>query len=441
MFVVCMCLVSRSFHHYIVEHFQSQWIKLLQSTSSVKYLHIKPEVKGKVLQIFNMLEQCPQIIQLKLSLNCPCKITCSMDHYAVYPMIRHLELVIGRSNADLVPQLFKHFPGLRVLRLSIPIASYENMDMIRHYFPKLQQLVLGGDYDVHDPEKGLFQQADLEGLRLLSIQSSFHGDSTARLLQQYATTVESVEMLTLPSSIPSIRSLLDDPVVLYRLRSLRYHADVRFHRVDFIQWIILRAPNIQFVEAISGGVEGTLLQMLTHRHVKRINLEWSTLSMSQGQHEFLQHHVHLGKTSPLLDLKCDIVWPFTGRECWLYLIPELQQLKSLEIFVAYYDRDEDEWINLLSHVARGCSSLEKITFTFSTFCSPREWILPLSQHPHLKSLVIVSGVVSNDMLPTLEHFRHLESLHLKLRSFDWKAIAGLKSKMPRLVCTTQNAHQ
>lgn len=151
--------------------------------------------------------------------------------------------------------------------------------------------------------------------------------------------------------------------VLYRLRSLRYCRDFRFHRVDFIQWIILRAPTIQFVEAIGGGVQAPILQNLTHRHVKRINLEWATFSGDLDQHEFLQHHVHLGKNSPLQDLKCDIVKPFTSRECWLYLIPDLQQLKSFEIFVTY-DQDEDEWINLLSHVACGCTPLKRLHSPF-----------------------------------------------------------------------------
>lgn len=173
---MCVFWLSRM-PHYTVEQFQPQQSKLLQSISSLKHLHIQSNVKGKSLQLFNMLQQCPHLSQLDLLLNYPCKITCSPDHYPVCPMVRHLGFVSGPSSSDMVPQLFQHFSGLRVLRLVIPIASYEGMDMIRHYCPELQQLVLGRGYGTQDPEDDLLQQGELEGIGLLSIQSSsFHGD-------------------------------------------------------------------------------------------------------------------------------------------------------------------------------------------------------------------------------------------------------------------------
>ncbi|KAJ8657573.1 hypothetical protein O0I10_006637 [Lichtheimia ornata] len=210
--------------------------------------------------------------------------------------------------------------------------------------------------------------------------------------------------------------------------------------MHLIDWIVLHAPHIEFVEAIYGSVKGRTLHALIDRPVKRINLELSASSRDMGQYEFVHHHVTLGVHSSLQDIKCTIDTAFMGSRDWLHLIADLQQLTSLEICLQY-GGDTSSLVNLLARLSLGCTSLENVTLTFFSFSPPGEWIQPLSQHPRLKSLVIVCNMMAEGMLPVLKEFRHLDLLQLKLKTFDLKTIAQLKSEIPCLVFTTQSAHQ
>ncbi|CDH57707.1 predicted protein [Lichtheimia corymbifera JMRC:FSU:9682] len=236
-----------------------------------------------------------------------------------------------------------------------------------------------------------------------------------------------------------VSMLADDPVVFNQLCSLRFPHTMAADMINLLRWIILRAPNIEYVKSIGGGcVEGEILNALIGRPVRSIELECSIFSSEVDIHRFLSHHVQLGAASSLQDVKCLITNPPAHSGASVFPISRLQKLKTLELSLAYLG-DEGLMEILILLVSRGRNSVEKVTLTFPPFVLPVKWILPLSEHPHLKNLIIVSGRIPHDRFKDLECFRHLDLLHLKLRSFDSNAIAQLKRKMPHLTCTVMKS--
>lgn len=398
-------------------------------------------MQGRPIQLLDMLCQCPRLWHLKISWDSPFCFTFGTQCKLLFPTLRYLEVSNGPLSNPIIQNILPLFPGLHVLRLAVHIKRYEHFEKIRYYCPNLQQLLLWSRNEESATTNALLQHDHGEGCRSVSIrQVPFRGDCIARFLKENSATVESFELLKYSPCTPPILTFVNDPVSLDRLRSLRYDRNLQRPEMKVIEWIVLRAPNIEFVDVTDGGVLGIILHALIHQRIRGITLVSSGPSNSVEEYEFLEHHAQLGVNSSLQEMKCNIYESFSGGGDWLHLIPKLQQLKSLELSLLR-DNNLGLLTKLVPLVARGCISLEKITFNVLSFSSFGDWLLPLSQHPHLRSLLIASDMVSNDTLMTLQRFRHLESLHLKLNSFDWKAIDRLKNDMPCLVCTIQKANQ
>lgn len=234
----------------------------------------------------------------------------------------------------------------------------------------------------------------------------------------------------------AVSMLANDPVVFNQLRSLRFPHNIKADTVTLLRWVILRAPNIEYVESTGGGggVEGDILNALIDRPVRAIQLESWTSSTEVAIHQFLDHHVQLGAASFLQHVTCLIINRPSHSGASVFAISRLQQLKTLELSFAY-PGDGKLMQRLILSVSRGCNSLEEVMLMFQHIVLPVQWILPLSENPHIQRLIIISDRIPNDKYNTLECFRCLGLLHLKLRSFDWNAIAQLKREMPCLTCT------
>lgn len=208
--------------HHPVKGSQGHWMRLLQSIPALKCLRIISKMMGSSLQVFEMLQYCPKLVQLDITLDNGSSVTFNMYHNHGYPALRHLHASYEAANSAIVPRIIQHFTCLDVLRLTTPMISYEDLSKVSQLCPQLQRLLLGNRNGTPHTENALLQQGDSRGIRLLFIQSSlFHGDCIARFLKEHATRLESVEVLLSASSISYISSLLHEPVVLDRLRSLR----------------------------------------------------------------------------------------------------------------------------------------------------------------------------------------------------------------------------
>lgn len=408
-------------------------MQLLGSIPNLQCLHIKFSMKGSPLHLSGMLNQCPEDIKLKLTMDAGLGLAFAECHNSIYPKIRHLEIIYSRS---LDAHLFKHFPALHSLRLTHPPIQKKHLHIILKHCPNVQQLLLGSTSVVSGTEKSLLQPKGLEGLRLISLQGiPLYGDLIGDLMKRHHGTLQAFALQgTFLNSTP-VSMLADDPVVFNQLRSLRFPHTMMEDMISLVRWIILRAPNIEYVKSIGGGcVDREILNALIGRPVRSIELECSIFSSEVDIHRFLGHHVQLGAASSLQDVKCLITNPPPNSGASVFPISRLEQLKTLELSLAYLG-DEELMEILILLVSRGCSSLEEVTLTFPPFVLPVKWILPLSEHPHLKNLIILSGMIPYDRFNDLECFGHLDLLHLKLRSFDSNAIARLKRKMPHLTCT------
>lgn len=412
------------------------WVMVVGSNLHLEGARITCDQKVEPLQLFELLNQCPKLSRLNLMKDTAFRLPGDIHHNTRYHNVHQLAFTYGPSSRSIAIKLLQHFPALRALRLWSPPTCFDDVAMIIQYCPKLQQLFLG---DTTDTENVLCHQGESEGLLLLSIYGVRYDEyKIMRFLQEHCATLQVFE-LEHATPYPSPDSMLcNDPAMLYQLRYLRFHGNLYPDTARLMRWIISRSPEIGLVEAFDGYVNGTILDDLAARPMKEIiNLRYSAKSITEHEYRFVKHHLELGMDSSLQVIKCTIGSLPKNSVGWIYLIPALKQLTSLDLSF-----ENDALVKLskledfLRLVARGCDSLQNVTLNLRYWIPRQEWILPLSQHPHLKSMVIVSHSIPSEEL--LEHFRHLDLLHLKPKTFDYKAILLLERKLPFLKCTQQN---
>lgn len=397
------------------------------------------------LHLLRLLNQCPTLVQLKIEFNETIVFT-DIQHSATYPNIRHLELrynphTCGYPRAPFKPTfdvslvLFKHFPCLHRLAVCYPRPQYLHMQAIFQYCPNLQQLILGYMPDHLLPEGTNILQG---GLRLIALHGeSPEGHLITQLLKDHASTIESLAVecvgwMVLPASnSPAGR------VLFPRLRSLYLHWEMSGCPMQLARSVILRAPNLESAIVDRGGVKGEMLEALIDRPLRRIDLLCTPWSNGASELRFLDHHVHLGRSSTLEDIRCIITREYAEPEVrhmrrihpnapftqlcdgWMLSITALQQLRSLELLV---ENTADELTAFLQHISQGCRSLENLTLEFQCFSFNIQWILPLAQHEKLNKMVIVSARFPDDMSTLLQHFSRLQAFDLKLKTIDRRGL-------------------
>lgn len=379
-----------------------------------------------------MLNQCPTLIQLRISIAEDFSLTSSLYPKPMYPNIRHLEVSYDPPGPSMHIQFFEYFSGLRLLRLTDPPSNQEAVYTLSQYCPNLQQVFLGNHSDVSDTIR--HHDDWQQGFQLLSIHDTpLHWNLFEDIIRYHHTTLESFALQGYFSNCPPIAIFADDGIVFSQLRSLRLPRNLKPHAMGVLEWMISHAPNMEYVESICGGVRGRILNALLSRPVRTVTLECSELSTHVDEKRFLNHHVQLGRESSLQNVKCTIFNLLYEGADWVFLIPLLQQLKTLELDVTY--NNNVRLLNaLFAAISRGCKSLEKLTLAFRPFPFS---ILPLSEHPRLKHLVIDSFRLPNGIIISLRRFQHLDSLHLKLRYYDQQRIVQLKRDIPHVAIRTQ----
>ncbi|KAI7874672.1 hypothetical protein K492DRAFT_240716 [Lichtheimia hyalospora FSU 10163] len=372
-----------------------------------------------------------------------------MDHITMptsiiisYPNLVHLEWI---SEVALTPQILSYFPNLAVLRLMTPPGSGD-LDTLFKHSPKLQQLI------IHDSTERsyishvrIMNQNHGQGLRLLSLQGfAISSDGLLKLMRKHGDTLETC-ILGDPWALEaiSIDNTMEQDIELKRLESLVYSAYAEPECMQSILWIIQHAPNLNAVKTTSGSGMGRVLPMLKHRPIRSIQLACPS-SQQQNEYDFIEHHVNLGMDSTLQEIKCIIDQP-SSDDHWIRLIPGLKQLKSLELLFRHdlpfeYYIDIDELSELILKLAHGCPSLENLTLHFGrSYPVPSlEWILPLSNHPHLKHLVFEADSGPKDMFTYLRRFQHVGKVHVKLVTCDLDYLADMARRIPNLVYTKKD---
>lgn len=235
-------------------------------------------------------------MDLKVTRNAGFRFPGNIPHNATYSMLRCLDLTYGASGPGIAAKLLKHFPSLHALRLAIPPTCYDDLKAIIRYCPKLQDLALGDTNDRSGTEDASRPQGQSEGLLSLSIQDvRCDGYTIKRFLKEHGATLQSFEWEQVALYRTPALNFADHPVMLDQLRSLRYHDYLHPDAVILMRWIISHAPNMECVEALNGGVNGTILDDLIDRPVRRISLQWSPPPRHDAsEYRFLKHHADIG---------------------------------------------------------------------------------------------------------------------------------------------------
>lgn len=419
---------------FLVKGSQTAFHRFLVTLPNLTYLKITYDNQADgPFQVYDILDQCVKLVRLDLTLGEDTTMVTSSDNqHPMYYNLVHLQAICKKkSNCDMFISLLQHLPNLHILQLAYP-PSETAMHAIHQHCPQLQQLFLSDRHARANMFIDIVQQQ--QGLRLLRIDDkSFEGDYLAKLITQHHNTLESIDLhASSGTPISSFNEYRDQgSFQLKRLRSFHYEAPRSPNYIPFIEWVVNHAPNLESVKLICSLREMHNLRILTRRALRRMEL--ACTAFHQPDHwQYLQHHVQLGNESHLKEIKCSIGVLLLDRS-WMYLIPQLNYLKSLELHFQHGLKALDH-TTFMTELSRGCDALETLTIIGGRFTSDA-WIHPLLLHGNLRKLVIHGSQLSDEVMLALEEFHHLECLHLKLYKIHWNAMARLRRRVPHLQCT------
>lgn len=409
--------------------------QLLQIIPTLTHLNIDYGRFGTPLAIWDVLDQCPKLIRLKIDLHLYATMdTANSQVDRPYGNVTHLQVICwDPMKNDIYIPLIKRLPNLCLLALTLS-SSPAGLNIIQQHCPKLQGLYLSqrrvNDVGLDEISQQQ-QQQQQEGLRLLSLAGgTYDEDDIAALMVHNHDTLESIVLEGQFFTITPTRALRKDPVQFNNLRSLSYRYQPHYRSIDFYEWILQCAPNLESVETVNAATQRHVLDRTFSDDgpLKRIGLYCARDEQQPYERQFLKRHIQRGVESRLEHLKCTLERTIRDRT-WVYLIPQLNQLKTLEVaFTA--DGKIHELGKFLKQVACGCTALEKVIFKTKYFPPSSEWILHLATHRTLQHLVIDTEDIPDDLTTHLEAFGHLKSLHLNHDITAFGPILELKRKLP-----------
>ncbi|CDH54733.1 predicted protein [Lichtheimia corymbifera JMRC:FSU:9682] len=200
-----------------------------------------------------------------------------------------------------------------------------------------------------------------------------------------------------------------------------------------MRWVIQHAPSLRSIETMNLTGYGRILHQ---RPLKKIGFFCAIGQPQQEEYQFLQHHAQLGAESHLQEIKC-ILHSISERDSWIFLIPKLTQLKTLELCFARNDLSIELLKTFLQKVSEGCMALENVAVKSIVFPSSSEWIRHLSNHRDLQEMIIDTTHIPDHLMIELEGFSHLKRLDLKYHIKDWHSLTQLKHRIPNLVYTNK----
>ncbi|CDH60783.1 predicted protein [Lichtheimia corymbifera JMRC:FSU:9682] len=419
---------------------QEALLQLLETTPNLTHLDMtfydNPQIP---FAPFDILDRCPQVIRLNLMLypNVVIDMTHNSELSRIYGNITHLQAVCqNEERRDIFVPLIQHFPNLRLLSLTHPPSS-TSMSTIHQHCPKLQQLFLSDEHEPHEIQDDIKEEEDdIPGLRLLSIDARYYyGDYIPETMIRHHATLESLVLKKgIRLSIPHVETYLDRQDVEFKqLRSLTIPDVSQDSFMRFIDWVIQHAPNLQSIEGMDLTAHGHILSnTLRHRPFKRIGLH-CTLQRQEDEYLFLYRHVRLGAQSSIEEIKC-IIHCIDEYRPWIFFIPRLTQLKTLELCFVY-DNPFFELDLFINAVSEGCIGLEKVIVKSTLLPSFSDWIRHLSKHRNLQEMIIDTTDIPDHYMIALLGFSHLKLLHLKYHIKNWDSLKRLKYGIPNLVYT------
>lgn len=377
----------------------------------------------------------------------------------VYPSIIKLTTNLYMAKDTLSP-ILRHFPNLKYLRLGY-VSNSAMLSVIQQYCPLLQQLFVSAQYVYDDDDDAIIRDHQEKGLRLLHLcgdkryqlcvqprseiekrRQVFSENDLVRLIMQHAETLETITMeskyaLEAPSMI--LRSTTTRQVTFKRLREIRYPFNSRKNLLSFLIWIIRNAPHLESIKTVYGTWQACVMRELLrprrqHRHLKRIGLRADDTDQV-NEEQFIQHHIQLDQQSSLKEITLTLDLEQLSSSSWLHLIPRLTRLTHLEI------RCDDSHVldhvvsPFIAEVASKCLALERFTLSSPTLPIAYDDVIGICSHSNLKALVIDAEKLDGDAHSFVRDCQHIQSLHLKLDTFNKEDIDTLRMGSFKLLCT------
>ncbi|CDH57674.1 predicted protein [Lichtheimia corymbifera JMRC:FSU:9682] len=192
--------------------------------------------------------------------------------------------------------------------------------------------------------------------------------------------------------------------------------------IRFMEWVIQHAHNLQIIEAINLTAYRQLLsRTLRQRPLKKVGFH-CTIEPQHDEYQFLQHHVQLGAESHLQEIRCILHSISEGHDSWIFLIPKLTQLKTLELCFESNHLVMMQLKTFLEKVSEVCMTHEKVIVKSIVFPLSSKWIRHLSKHRNLQEMIIDTTHIPDHLMNELESFSYLKRLHLKYHIKDWHSL-------------------
>lgn len=395
---------------------------------------------GASHQLCDILDVCPNLRTISISHG----VFHPSSTSKTYPRLVKLDLIDALIPKDDISVILRLFPQLRLLRVT-PMPDHPILSAIAKSCPLLQQIILHNHArcclpDVDDIQEGT-------GWRVLILDCPRRKPKMDwRMLKRYFKAhCDTIERFEIGDGFQFFakRTLLQqqgrEQVTLKQLRHIRYPTDASHDYIQLLIWLIQRAPQLESVGTVHQASVFEELKDPKHQHFKSVGLK-ADRSPQLNERQFIQHHLDLGNRSTLHDIHLHIERHVLAGS-WLLLIPQLTQLKHLQLRYEGLRVMRKVISPFISTIASQCPRLEQFTLTSGTFPIEYSDFSAIAHHGNLITFVIDAPGLDGDvsMLPSfVSLFQRLHVLHLKLFTFDSSQMDILQRGAFRLIRTQRS---